>query len=133
MVSRLLPGCGRRRPGAAGTFSSRGSARRTNAASFVRDDLLCRIAVKENYRIAGALVDVVHAPAVDALEFRLVRPFLVRGPLRLSRCIHSFVSLSKEDHSLTVEAREPDNSAEAFAAHEIEDDDFVSSHAVELA
>jgi hypothetical protein len=37
-------------------------------------------------------------------------------------------SLSKEDHSVAVEARQPDDRAQTLAAHEIEDDDFVLSH-----
>ena len=38
----------------------------------------CRVAVQENHRVAGTLVNVVHAPAVDALKSRLEWPFLVR-------------------------------------------------------
>src|SRR5277367_4050876 len=44
----------------------------------------CRVAVQENHRVAGALVNVVHAPAVDALKSRLEWPFLVRKARRRS-------------------------------------------------
>src|ERR1700751_1047624 len=47
-----------------------------------------RVAVQENHWVAGPLVDVVHAPAIDALEFRLVRPLLMREPLRCFRRLH---------------------------------------------
>ena len=93
----------------------------------------CRISVEENQRVAGTLVDVVHASAIDAFEFRLVLPLLVREPLHTLR-MHAFAFCSpKVDHSLAVEARQPDNSAQAYAVHEIERDDFVLSDAVELA
>src|SRR5262249_36791042 len=49
-----------------------------------------RIAVQENDRVAFALIDVVHAPTVDALEFRLVWPLLMREGLRCCRSIHFF-------------------------------------------
>ena len=88
--------------------------------------------MKEDQRVAGSLVDVGHAPAVDALEIRLVWPLLVRAVALLPMYPFPFSS-SKEDHSLAVEAWEPDNSTQGFAVHEIEDDDFVLGHAVELA
>jgi hypothetical protein len=44
------------------------------------------ITVQENDGIAGSLIDVMHAPAVDALESRFVRPFLAdKGPRRHGR------------------------------------------------
>ena len=46
--------------------------------------------------------------------------------------MHAFAFCSpKVDHSLAVEARQPDNSAQVYAVHEIERDDFVLSDAVE--
>src|SRR5579863_7054954 len=47
--------------------------------------------------------------------------------------MHAFAFCSpKVDHSLAVEARQPDDSAQAYAVHEIERDDFVLSDAAEL-
>src|ERR1700756_4613360 len=54
------------------------------------------VAVQENDRIAGALVDVMHAPAVDLLEFRIVRPLLMREPLRSFRRLHPFPPYPKK-------------------------------------
>jgi hypothetical protein len=39
-------------------------------------------------------------------------------------------SSSKEDHSVAVEARQPDDRAHAFAADEIEQGEVVLSHAI---
>jgi hypothetical protein len=56
----------------------------------------CQIAVKKNQRVAGAFVDVVDAPIVDALEIRFVWPLFARRSLRSSRCIHGFSPYAKK-------------------------------------
>jgi hypothetical protein len=99
------------------------------------------IAMQENDGIAGTLIDVVHTPAIDALEFRFVWPFVVdKGSRRHGRRCYIELHRSspwepfnsrKENHSLAVQAGQPRNCTETFPSREIENDDFVSSHTIE--
>ena len=59
---------------------------------------------------------------------------IARAGTAVLRPMHAFAFCSpKVDHSLAVEAQQPDNSAQAYAVHEIERNDFVLSDAAELA
>jgi hypothetical protein len=72
------------------------------------------IAMQENDWVAGSFIDVMHAPAVDALEPRFVRPFLVDKVPRLHGLpcyvdLHSFspgerLSSWKEHRGLPAQA-----------------------------
>jgi hypothetical protein len=88
------------------------------------------IAVQENNGVAGSLIDVVHAPAIDTLKSRLVWPFLmdkVLGPHGLPCCIeihspspYERLGSWKEDHGLAVQAGQPRNGTEAISSLKIQ-------------
>src|SRR6478672_8996590 len=99
------------------------------------------VAVQENNRVAGSLVEVVHAPAIDTLKSRFVWPFFidkVHRPHELLCCIehhssspYEWLSSWKEDHGLAVQAGQPRDGTEAISSLNIKSDDFVLAHTIE--